>query len=191
MAKQEESLVLPDSFSVIGADFSLNRPGFSIIKIENNKIVEVRTTSIDNKTKKQNKTRGQILNEIADKIKEICSSVGTDSFFIREASVNNAMFGRRSGTAARTGISEVVGVSDLTLWKEKKLSWFELYPTSIKKLVAGNGKATKEEVSETLNDYVGKIEYSNDDESDATAVAIAWLIKNGKVKQKECDKDKK
>lgn len=188
MAKKTEPILeLPDEFIVVGADLSLNRPGFAIIKYENGKAKLEKTTSVDNKTKKENKTRGMILCEIEEAIRKLCHQ-NCIVFFTREASVNNSFFGKRSGTAARTGISEVVGVSDLTVWKEKKQEWFELYPTSIKKLITGNGKATKEDVAKCLTDYVGDFEYSNDDESDATAVAMAWLIKNDKVKQIEYEK---
>ena len=179
--KNEEIFIAPDLFYVIGADFSLNRPGFSIVKVETGIITGIITESVDNKTKKENKTRGQLLVEIADKLEEICKDSKENSFFVREASVNNALFGRRSGTAARTGISEVVGISDLILWKTKTKSWNEIYPSTIKKLVSGYGKATKEEVADSLYDYVGEHEYLNDDESDATAVAVAWLIQQNVI----------
>lgn len=187
--KKEEILELSDSFVVVGADLSLNRPGFAVIEYSDGNIKLKKTISVDNKSKKENKSRGKILSEIEDAIKELCNQ-NCIIFFTREASVNNSFFGKRSGTAARTGISEVVGVSDLAVWKEKEQTWFELYPKSIKKLITGNGNATKEDVSKCLNDYVGDFEYLNDDESDATAVAVAWLIKNEKVKQVDYDNKK-
>ncbi len=179
--KENEVIEFPDSYYVIGADLSLNRPGFALIHIVSNSINEVHVSSVDNKSKPTKKTRGEILVEISEEIKRLLNS-SDHVYLIREASINNACFGRRSGTAARTGISEVVGITDYIAWIEKKQSWFELYPVSIKKLVTGNGKATKEEVADKLKDYVGNIDYSNDDESDATAVAIAWLIKEKQIK---------
>lgn len=64
-------------------------------------------------------------------------------------------------------------------------TWEELYPVSIKKLVTGNGKSDKAQVARSLDEYVGKREYACDDESDAAAVALAWLIKNEIVKPVE------
>ena len=51
----------------------------------------------------------------------------------------------------------------------------EIAPTTVKKLLTGSGKASKEEVAAALERFVGKQEYAVDDESDAVAVGIAWL----------------
>ena len=125
----DELIIFPDLFYVIGADLSLGRPGFAILKIENGVIVDLKTESVDNKKSKDDKTKGQILLEIYEKITEFCSSQKDNVYFVREASINNASFGRRSGTAARIGVSEVIGISDLALWVSKQESWYEIYPT--------------------------------------------------------------
>ena len=44
--------------------------------------------------------------------------------------------------------------------------------------MAGSSTAEKEEVAAALEQFVGKREYACDDESDAVAVGIAWLIQN-------------
>ena len=46
----------------------------------------------------------------------------------------------------------------------------------MKKLLTGSGKALKSEVALALESYVGTQKYETDDESDAVAVGIAWLI---------------
>ena len=61
--------------------------------------------------------------------------------------------------------------------------WFEIYPVTVKRLVAGSGKAEKKDVADALLKYVGEQEYLNDDESDATAVAVAWLIQNHQIQE--------
>ena len=63
--------------------------------------------------------------------------------------------------------------------------WRDIYPVTVKKQITGSGKATKEEVAEALVKYVGKLNYRCDDESDATAVAVAWLIQQGQIKEKK------
>ena len=167
------------SYTVLGADLSLNRPGFAIVVVENGIVKSVETCSVDNKKKSAGKLRGQILTEIAQLLFSLILRVklGENWILVRESSINNACFGKRSGTAARTGISGVVGVTDYIAWKEEK-SWEEIYPVSIKKAVTGNARASKEEVAEALRAYVGQVEFANDDESDAAAVAIAWLLRN-------------
>lgn len=186
---KEETPTFQDKYVVIGADLSLKRPGFAYVEIDNDngkaEIVNSMLFSVDNK-KTTKKTRGRLLSEIGEQFKQIMQiAVGSQKqiFFVREASINNSSFGKRSGTAARTGISEVVGVMDLLAWEKLEAEWQELYPVSIKKLITGNGRAEKELVAQCLEYYVKDKEYKNDDESDAMAVAIAWLIKNNQIKQ--------
>ena len=42
---------------------------------------------------------------------------------------------------------KVVGIADLAVWKQRKAAWEELAPASVKKLLAGSGKADKAEVA--------------------------------------------
>ena len=52
----------------------------------------------------------------------------------------------------------------------------------MKKIITGNGNASKADVAATLEAFVGPQEYASDDESDATAVGVAWLLTNGHIK---------
>ena len=180
-SRSDETITFPDRYTLIGADFSLNRPGFAKLRIEKtdgaSKIVSLETMNIDNKTCRKNKTRGEILCEIADALRGWIPQEG-NVLLVREASVNNAAFGRRSGTAARTAVSEVAGVADLVAWQTRRLEWDEIYPTSVKLCLTGSGKGDKARVAEALPRYVGEHVYACDDESDATAVAVAYLIRN-------------
>lgn len=82
--------------------------------------------------------------------------------------------------AAETQVlSKVVGVTDVCAWHKDKRVFEEIAPTSVKLSVTGNAKATKQEVAECLKEYVGKQSYACDDESDAVAVGVAWLIQHG------------
>ena len=49
-------------------------------------------------------------------------------------------------------------------------------------MITGSGKANKQDVADSLERYVGKVQYGTDDESDAVAVGIAWLIGEGYLK---------
>lgn len=59
-----------------------------------------------------------------------------------------------------------------------------LSPSTVKRLVAGNGKAEKEDVADAVRKLLGlplDHVFSSDDESDACAVVLAWLIQNGVI----------
>ena len=182
----EEPLVLPQYYTLIAADLSLKRPGFCVLNVEQKEdgafIEEMILWSVDNKTK--TKPRGQLLKEIASTFATLLASAKHPIFLVREQCINNCggKFGA-SSTAARTGISAVVGVMDLMSWSHGELVWHEYYPLTIKKLLTGNGKADKTEVANSVMQYFKGATFKNDDESDAAAVAIAWLIKNGQIKQ--------
>lgn len=47
--------------------------------------------------------------------------------------------------------------------------------------MTGEGKADKKKVETALEPYLGKRTYACDDESDAAAVAVTFLIMNGKL----------
>ena len=75
----------------------------------------------------------------------------------------------------------MVGIADKALWSTTGKSFDEIAPTSVKKIITGSGKATKDEVAMALEHYVGKHDYATDDESDAVAVGVAWMIQNGLI----------
>ena len=72
---------------------------------------------------------------------------------------------------------------DLLSWEKDHLVWEEFYPTTIKKTLTGSGKAEKSQVADALKEYLGQQNYKNDDESDAAAVAVVWLIHHNQIKQ--------
>lgn len=74
-------------------------------------------------------------------------------------------------------MSKVNGVLDMALSEvQKDLSFIEIPPTTVKKLIGGTGRASKLQVQNSLKYYVGEQEYKTDDESDAVACGIAYLI---------------
>lgn len=52
-------------------------------------------------------------------------------------------------------------------------------------MVTGDGKAEKKVVETCLKQYFGEHEYACDDESDAAAVGLAFLMSNGLIKAAE------
>lgn len=58
-----------------------------------------------------------------------------------------------------------------------------VYPTHVKKVVSGNGRATKAQMKKSVRDYVFKItgetmKFDSEHACDATANIICWLIEN-------------
>lgn len=76
-------------------------------------------------------------------------------------------------------LHKVVGVSDLYAWGLGGREFEEVHPKTIKKLVANDQLAEKDAVAAALTQFVGEREYACDDESDAVAVGIAWLLEQG------------
>lgn len=184
-------LSFPSEYRIVAADLSLKRPGFCVMKIKRTEaeteIQKIDLYSVDNKSK--TKPVGQILHEIAEKFNQIMESdAAIPTYYVREKSVNNYGFSARGGAIARAAISEVVGVTDYLVWN-KRNEFEEIYPVTIKKTITGNGRAEKSLVASYLKRYVGDLDYKNDDESDATAVAVAYLILNGELKKKEAETD--
>lgn len=78
-------------------------------------------------------------------------------------------------------LHKVVGVSDLYAFGFGGRVFDEIHPKTIKKLVANNQLAEKDEVASALTQFVGEREYACDDESDAVAVGVAWLLQQGLI----------
>lgn len=62
-----------------------------------------------------------------------------------------------------------------------KYPQFYYPPTTVKKIVAGNGRASKEELEEIIASKYPNLSFDNDDESDAVGVGLSHLIEAHKV----------
>ena len=178
-----EKINFPENYYVLGADLSLTRPGFALIEIDNvdgiPAVKDLKLMSVNNKGKK--KSHGEILHQIKNDFNAWATKYidGTkDLFCVREKEIMHMKL------PSERNVTKVVGLMDYLAY-EKNVEWKEIYPVQVKSLVAGNGRAEKTEVAAALPFYVGEIEYKNDDESDATGVAIAWLIQHGQLKERE------
>lgn len=177
-----ETIIFPDEYKVLAADLSLRRPGFCLLELRKTQndfaeITKIDLMSVNNKNASK-KSHGELLDDIIVAFQKFCPTIGT-VYLVRETEV------MKMKVPSERSLSKVVGIMDWAAWWTNK-EWYSIYPTSVKKLITGSGKAEKNEVAEALEKYVGKQDYKCDDESDATAVAIAWLIQQGQIKQKEC-----
>lgn len=88
-------------------------------------------------------------------------------------------------------LHKVVGVADLYAWGLGGREFLEIHPKTIKKLVANDQLAEKDVVASALAQFVGEREYACDDESDAVAVGVAWLLEQGMIDNPYPPPDKK
>ena len=92
---------------------------------------------------------------------------------------------KKSGTSASGKVlsilNKVVGVSDLYAWAFGKREFIEIPVQTIKKDVSDDANAEKEDVEISLEQFVGKLEYECDDESDAVSVGVSYLIQHGMI----------
>lgn len=180
MPKKKEEIqeqTFPNNYKVLGADLSLRRPSFCLLSVEKTEdksiITDVKFKTVDNKTDKK-KGHGQLLDEIGEAFRQIYP-LNSEVFLVRENEIMKVK------VPSERSLSKVVGLMDWMAFVMYSKEWKSVYPMTVKKYVAGSGKATKEEVAESLKKYIGEQEYKCDDESDAAAVAVAWLIQQGQI----------
>ena len=76
---------------------------------------------------------------------------------------------------------KVVGICDLVF---KDVEIVEIPPTTVKKTITGSGKADKGDVEKNVRKALGlskTTKFATDDESDAAAVCLAYLIRGGLI----------
>lgn len=162
------------TIDIIACDFSFRRPGFALLQCDPEKrtVTVQETSNINNKGK--NKCDGEILSEIARELRRYLEKT-PDAVIVRERALDKQRgFNQKSRTIEV--LHKVVGVADLYVWAFGCKQFDEIDPKAIKSVVADNPTAEKQEVADALEKFVGQREYECDDESDAVAVGIAWLL---------------
>ena len=158
---------------ILSMDLSLNLPAFALLEICNEDIKVVATSYVDNK-KNSRKSHGFRINAIYAELSNFIAEAGQIDYVVREKG-----FSRFAGVTQT--LFKVVGVSDLAIFKSLDLTVHELSPTSVKRLVTGNGKAEKDEVANAVLEFISnpdEVIFYSDDVSDAVAVGIAFAIEN-------------
>lgn len=161
---------LPPEFGVAGADLSLRRPGLAFLQVKEGRIIQAEAFSLDNK--KSPKNHGELLLDI-ESFLEGHLRQAKPLLFVREKAIN------ARSSMSEIGLFKVVGIADLVLTKYKPdATWEEIYPVSVKKILTGTAKSDKEAVSKAVQLYLPPITFADDDQSDACAVAVAYLLRN-------------
>lgn len=160
---------------VLSMDLSLSSPAFAVLEYDNNGTVKLIHKSHVNNKKRSKATHGERLSYIYDELNRIM-----EKYPIKET-VREKGFSRYAQTTQT--LFKVVGISDFITHRMAGLTVSEIPPTTIKKVLAGHGFSSKDAVAEALYAYIGKQDYANDDESDAVAVGIVYLMQKGIVKK--------
>lgn len=184
-ANQENILVaeLPTNFNLVGLDSSLNRPGFCNMTFEGGCLTWFDTWVVDNKTKERSsKCHGEKLQNILDEGLTEMDNFDNEYevFYLRE----HCFISQRG--QSESGIFKAVGLEDWQLWTSWEKIWLEAYPSSIKSELTGNYKADKKEMERWVRAYlqnVPNLKFKYDDESDAAAVCIYFLLKNNVIEK--------
>lgn len=155
-------------------DLSLSSPGFAVLGVTDEGdplILEVSHVKTNAK-----KSHGYRLGEISEEIDRYIT-VYDPEYIVREKG-----FSRFPATTQ--ALFKVVGISDLYAHMRTEKEIAELSPTTVKKVVTGSGKATKQDVEKAVKKIL-RIDkpdfFATDDESDAVAVGLAYMKRKGLV----------
>jgi crossover junction endodeoxyribonuclease RuvC len=153
---------------ILGMDLSLSCPAFCVAEVVDGKLEIHHLSHIKTDSKK---TRAYRLWQIYNHLKEILSQYPQIKTVIRERGFTR--FNQET-----QALFSVVGVTEVILYKHGFDKIEEIAPTTVKKLVAGSGKADKEEVAVNARKYLKtEVDFKTNDESDAVAVILAYLKK--------------
>jgi len=143
-------------------DLSLSSSGVCIFDESGNpiKIMSVPTTS-----KMEHKDR---LKVIADNWLELRRQYSTDLIILESG------FSRHA--ASTQAIFKVVG---LTQYLFNDCQQFTYAPSTVKKIITGNGRADKIEVQEKIMKLYPDLKFDNMDQSDSVGIGLCWFIEQG------------
>ena len=161
---------------ILAMDLSLNLPAFCVAEVVDGVFTIIEISHVDNK-KKTKWTTAQKLQAIANEIRRLIDKHGAFDVIVREKG-----FSRYANTTQL--LFRVVGISDLVALENGDcIAVEEIPPTTIKSIVAGYSRASKEEVEEgvreLLPEHQKEMEFYSDDESDAVAVGLTYCIRKG------------
>lgn len=153
----------------LGMDLSLSSPGFSVIELRDGIPLLVH---VSHRKTNPKQSHGGRLEDIRAELSTIYAKYKPFDAIIREKGFSHH-------AATTQAIFKVVGVTE---WYLRGHKIEEISPTTVKKTLTGDGKASKDDVAQAVKRYVGDVDFVTDDESDATAVILAHLIREGMLK---------
>lgn len=156
----------------LGCDISLSRPGFAIIRVENRRAELVATFHIKTNPKFARAARFEDLEtELFYKLAAVeayqFSKLIRESFHSKMPDTNAAVFGAWASV-------------DRALYRCGFEVTEQYTSHQVKKVVAGKGRAEKYEVADAVRRLLtlpADYKFDTDDESDACAIALTYLLK--------------
>lgn len=156
------------------------------------KITTIKTSSSEDMNKR--------LEKIYNFIVEIMNTYSIQVIGCEKLFVNNPMktgnpkadfFKTRNKSASIVNTSFVTGIVFL-ISALYGINIYEFAPTSVKKRVTDNGKATKEELAQVINNIASSqgVSIKTDHESDAIGIGISAIKESLEIKNKKCKIEK-
>lgn len=150
----------------LAMDLSLSCPAFAVLEANAGRVDVLHLSHIKTDAKK---SRGYRLFQIYNHMKAIYEKYPEIRYVVREK-------GFSKFPSVTQTLFQVVGISTVCAYNYGHDDIAEIAPTSVKKAVTGNGKASKEQVAQALLDKFGlNLVFGTNDESDAVGVGIAFL----------------
>jgi crossover junction endodeoxyribonuclease RuvC len=155
---------------VLSMDLSLSCPAFAVLEYDVDSLDVLHLSHVKTNAKKPHGYRlFQIYQHLEKLVREFpdIQLVVSEKGFSRHPRSTQILY-------------MVHGVVKVLLAKYGHYDIMEITPTTVKKRVAGSGKAEKEDVANAVRKFlVHDIYFETDDESDAVAVGIAGLVEKG------------
>lgn len=163
---------------VLAFDTSMGRPGIALVEVKNGKPKVIDVSHVSTNASQPHGLRAEIVESWAT----LFIAVHGAKF---DAIVREDFVGRTSKQAHP--VYSAWGACDKALNKfGLNFTTPAISQSKVKKLVVGKGKAEKAEVEEAVRKWTGYTgDFACDDESDAVAIGLAYLIENGIVKESE------
>lgn len=170
-----------------GIDLSVTNTGLAVVEYLGDSkfnLIDIKSITPNPRTKGFNKKLESL--ECFIFATESFSSIKDSKFFVLE----NYSFG---SPGRLTDLAELAGLYKGHIIRGLGKSYDVIAPQTVKKIITGSGRADKNEVQESLKNFVVNIEnftFNNYDESDAVAVAVSYglqmeEIQNGNKKNKK------
>jgi crossover junction endodeoxyribonuclease RuvC len=167
----------PKPFRVLGLDLSLTSPGFAIIEVKNGKPSLVKTANFTTDSGTVQALRYEEIEAFT-------------LLFIRENKpfdvIAREIWPPSRNYAQNNKIHGAWAAVERALSRYGYEVGEHLTPSNVKKTVTGNGNAKKPEVAESARILLGlgdDYRFENDDCSDAAAIGLAYLIREGLIKK--------
>jgi crossover junction endodeoxyribonuclease RuvC len=163
---------------ILAFDTSMSSPGAAVVKVNDGKAEIVALSHVKTNSKQSHGLRAEIIESWATLF--IADNLGNDGFQVvaREDFVGRTSRQNHPVFSAWGAIDQALNKFGL------EFTTPPISQSRVKSLVTGSGKAEKADVERAVRELTGYTgEFAADDESDAAAVALAYLIEKGVIKR--------